>query len=295
MDHKIGIIGQGFVGSSIREGMIEDYPELLTYDINPSLRNTNSLANLVEYSNIIFVCVPTPMRENGECYTGIVEKVVKDITVLATTSYSDLPASKIIILKTTVPPGTTEKLQAEHKDMFLVFNPEFLTEANAVEDFKNQNRIILGGDNDTILNTVAGMYKKSFPFIPVVHMQSRDAEMVKYVTNTFLATKVIFANEIHRICQGLDIHYPTVINAAKLDTRLGDSHWKVPGPDGDHGFGGHCFPKDMNAIKFAANQKHVATPLLDAVLKTNDLIRKNRDWEEQEGRSVITEKSETNV
>jgi len=288
MDHKIGIIGQGFVGSSIREGMIEDYPELLTYDINPSLRNTNSLANLVEYSNIIFVCVPTPMRENGECYTGIAEEVVENIAVLTT-------KSKIIILKTTVPPGTTERIQEKHKDMFLVFNPEFLTEANAVEDFKNQNRIILGGDNEIILSQVDSLYKKTFPLIPIVHMQARDAEMVKYISNTFLATKVIFANEIYRICQGLDIHYGTVINAAKLDTRLGNSHWSVPGPDGDYGFGGHCFPKDMNAIVFEAAKHGVQTPLFDTVLKTNDVLRKNRNWEneDQEGRSIIREKVKT--
>ena len=87
MDHKIGIIGQGFVGNSIRLGMIEDYPKLLTYDINPALRNTNSLANFVEYSNIIFVCVPTPMKKNGECYTGIVEKVVDDIEMLTTKNF----------------------------------------------------------------------------------------------------------------------------------------------------------------------------------------------------------------
>lgn len=288
MDQRIGIVGQGFVGNSIKEGMIGDYPDLLTYDLNPALRNTNSLANLVEHSDIIFVCVPTPMRESGECYTGIMEEVVENISVLTT-------KSKIVVLKTTVPPGTTEKLQEKYDNLFMIFNPEFLTEANAVNDFKNQNRIILGGDNEIMLSVVGNMYKKTFPLVPIVYMQARDAEMVKYVTNTFLATKVIFANEIYRICQGLDIHYPTVVNAAKLDTRLGDSHWKVPGPDGDHGFGGHCFPKDMNAIKFAANQKNVETPLLDTVLKTNDLIRKNRDWEEQEGRSVITEKSKTNV
>jgi len=194
-----------------------------------------------------------------------------------------------------VPPGTTERIQEKHKDMFLVFNPEFLTEANAVEDFKNQNRIILGGDNEIILSQVDSLYKKTFPLIPIVHMQARDAEMVKYISNTFLATKVIFANEIYRICQGLDIHYGTVINAAKLDTRLGNSHWSVPGPDGDYGFGGHCFPKDMNAIVFEAAKHGVQTPLFDTVLKTNDVLRKNRNWEneDQEGRSIIREKVKT--
>ena len=85
----------------------------------------------------------------------------------------------------------------------------------------------------------------------------------------------------------MNIDYEKVVNAAKLDTRIGNSHWKVPGPDGDYGFGGHCFPKDMHAIKFLANSKKAATPLFDTVLKTNDKIRNNKDWLEQEGRTII--------
>ena len=118
-------------------------------------------------------------------------------------------------------------------------------------------------------------------------MTADEAEMAKYLTNAFLATKVTFANEMFQICEALNIDYVKVIEAAKLDKRLGDSHWKVPGPDGDFGFGGHCFPKDLNAIKFEANQAGTDTTLINAVLEKNNKIRKNKDWEKQIGRSVI--------
>lgn len=235
---KIGIIGQGFVGNSIKEGLKNDYPDLLTFDIRSELSICSSVEELILNSSFIFVCVPTPMKESGECYTGIVEDVIKSISEVS----KETP-QKIVILKTTVPPGTTEEFQKKYTNLSLVFNPEFLTEANAVEDFKNQNRIILGGDNSYVLDGVAAIYRKSFPLVPIVHMTSSEAEMVKYVGNTFLATKVIFANEMYKICEGLDLDYEKVVQAAQLDTRLGKSHWKVPGTDGDFGFGGHCFPK----------------------------------------------------
>jgi UDPglucose 6-dehydrogenase len=282
MNKRIGIIGQGFVGNSIKQGLIKDYPDLLTYDIKEELSMCDSLYELVINTDIIFICVPTPMKSTGECYTGLVEQVIKDINGIY-----DGGTQRILILKTTVPPGTTMGFQKKYKDYDFIFNPEFLTEANAVNDFKNQNRIILGGINESALNIVSELYRKTFPTIPIVHMTFDEAEMVKYIGNTFLSTKVIFANEIYQICQGLNIDYDRVINAARLDLRLGNSHWGVPGPDGDFGFGGHCFPKDTHALKYLANKNGVDTTLLDAVLEKNNKIRKNKDWENQKGRSVI--------
>ena len=107
--------------------------------------------------------------------------------------------------------------------------------------------------------------------------------MVKYVTNAFLATKVSFANEMYEICEGLDIDYDKVVEYATYDERLGKSHWAVPGPDGELGFGGHCLPKDISAIVNGYGDME----LLQAVLKVNDRVRKNRDWEEMKGRAVV--------
>jgi len=285
--NRIGIVGQGFVGNSIKEGMIADYPDLLTFDINPELSMTTSLAEVVEKTDIIFVCVPTPMKKDGSCHLGIVDSVLEDIAKIL-----DLDVvTKVIVLKTTIPPGSSRAFNDVYKErgIEIIFNPEFLTEANAVQDFKDQNRIILGGSSMEALEAVINLYKKSFPSVPIVSMSHDEAEMVKYVTNTFLSTKVIYANEIYKICEGLMLDYDAIIDAAKLDDRLGLSHWKVPGPDGEFGFGGHCFPKDTNALKFIANQNDIDTTLLDAVLEKNLKIRKKRDWEDesQKGRSTI--------
>jgi len=291
-EKRIGIIGQGFVGNSLKEGLKGDYSDLLTFDIKPEISICGSLEELVLNTYFIFICVPTPMRKDGSCHIGLVEDVIDAISkVKRPKKLKDFGffrnTKNVIILKTTVPPGTTAKLQSKYKSFDFVFNPEFLTEANAVDDFKNQNRILLGGSNDESLNLVSDLYRKSFPTVPIVKMTADEAEMAKYLTNAFLATKVTFANEMFQICEALNIDYVKVIEAAKLDKRLGDSHWKVPGPDGDFGFGGHCFPKDLNAIKFEANQAGTDTTLINAVLEKNNKIRKNKDWEKQIGRSVI--------
>jgi UDPglucose 6-dehydrogenase len=106
--------------------------------------------------------------------------------------------------------------------------------------------------------------------------------MVKYFVNCFLATKVSFANEMKQICDKIDIDYDKVVEYATYDERLGKSHWAVPGPDGDYGFGGHCLPKDISAIV-----SEFGSDLLKSVLGVNDKVRKNRDWEKMKGRAVV--------
>ena len=168
----------------------------------------------------------------------------------------------------------------------MVFNPEFLTEANAVEDFNNQNRIILGGPRPATTK-LRRLYSKVFPKAHIIKTDSTHAEMVKYLTNSFLATKVSFANEIYQVCQKLNIDYDKVVEYATLDDRLGKSHWNVPGPDGDFGFGGHCLPKDLSALIYLAMKFDTETNVLNAVEETNDVVRKNRDWEDMKGRAVV--------
>jgi UDPglucose 6-dehydrogenase len=170
----------------------------------------------------------------------------------------------------------------------IVFNPEFLTEANAVEDYKNQNRIIIGGERPGT-TTVKRLFAKAFPKIPIIKTSSTIAEMIKYVTNTFLAMKVSYANEVYQLCQGLNIDYDKVIEYARYDDRLGNSHWSVPGPDGDFGFGGHCFPKDIAALQFVANQLGIDSTMLDAAIRKNDSVRTDLDWTTQIGRAVSAE------
>ncbi len=237
----IGIIGQGFVGNAIYQ-KFKNYFDVLTYDLDSKLCNS-TLENLCEKCETIFVCLPTPMNENGSCCTDIVEDCLKDIEIL--TSFEQ--KQKTIVLKSTVSPGTTEKWNSEFSFLQIIFNPEFLTEANAVSDFENQNRIILGGPRPQTTK-LKQIYSKVFPKAHIIKTNSTHAEMVKYLTNSFLATKVSFANEIYQICEKLKVDYDKVVEYATLDDRLGKTHWQVPGPDGDYGFGGHCLPKDLSAL-----------------------------------------------
>ena len=126
-----------------------------------------------------------------------------------------------------------------------------------------------------------------FPKAHIVKTGSTHAEMIKYFTNCFLATKVSFANEMHELCVGLNLDYDKVVEYAILDDRLGSSHWSVPGPDGDFGFGGHCFPKDLSAIINITKKLGTINNVLKSVKETNDKVRKNRDWEGMIGRAVV--------
>jgi nucleotide sugar dehydrogenase len=272
---KIGVIGQGYVGSAIKVGF-KPYYEVSTYDKFDLSKSTHSTLNdVVNNSEVIFVCVPTPMSPDGTCHTGIVEEVVKEIAESA-------HDKQIVVIKSTVPPGTTDRLHRKYRNISVIFNPEFLTEANFIEDFKNQNRIILGGTRNGT-NIVRQLYSRVFPHATIVKTGAQHAEMVKYFTNCFLATKVSFANEMKYICDSIDLDYDKVVEYATYDERLGKSHWAVPGPDGDLGFGGHCLPKDLSAI---INQFETLG-LLEAVEQVNDQVREDRDWEKMKGRAVI--------
>ena len=282
---KIGIIGQGFVGSAIYEGL-KNYYQVFTYDLDEEKCNSTH-EQVARESNIIFACVPTPMRKDGSCDTRILEKVIVKIN---DDVRSDPDCNRpIIVVKSTVPPGTTEKLNKLASVCSVCFSPEFLTEANSFDDFKNQSRIVIGGDpssNCRSARVVKSMFRKPFPRIPIVVTKFETAEMVKYFTNCFLATKVIFANEMYQICEDSNIDYDKVLEYVLYDTRFGRTHLSVPGPDGDLGFGGHCFPKDLNALIHFADDRGVDCSLLKAVRSKNEDIRTDKDWELMKGRAV---------
>ena len=133
------------------------------------------------------------------------------------------------------------------------------------------------------------MYSLVFPDATIVKTGSKTAEMVKYMTNSFLATKVSFANEMKMICDKLDIDYDKVVEYSTYDERLGKSHWAVPGPDGHYGFGGSCFPKDINALIHLAGQLDLCPDVLLGVWEKNLEVRPEEDWEELKGRAVVDE------
>jgi UDPglucose 6-dehydrogenase len=237
---------------------------------------------------VYFVAVPTPMLPDGSADTSIVESVLDDLASQPRSKKS----CRIAVIKSTCPPGTTERWNKKYAStpLRVIFNPEFLTEANAVEDFKNQDRIVLGGPRPYI-NMVKQVFEAAFPRVPIVKTSSTTAEMVKYTTNATLAVKVSLANEFSQICEaldarGLDIDYDKVMEYASLDKRLGTSHWKVPGPDGHRGFGGSCFPKDVNALMHIARQHGIEPMTLDGAWRKNLDVRPERDWERLKGRAV---------
>lgn len=278
---NLGVLGQGFVGSAIRLGM-EHCFKVFAYDKDPQkYRNVNSVKELVEKSEITFVCVPTPMKKDGSCDLKIVRSALEEIQNCTTQKY-------VVVIKSTIPPGTTEQLNKEFKNLEIVFNPEFLTEANFLEDYKNQNRIILGGEREGTTK-VKQVFDKAFPKVPIIKTSSTIAETIKYVTNAFLALKVSYANEIYQICKALQIDYDKVIEYAKYDERLGYSHWSVPGPDGDFGFGGHCLVKDLAALTHVAKKLGIDPVILEAAETKNASVRTVEDWKKQIGRAVSDE------
>ena len=275
----IGIIGQAFVGNAVYQ-KFKNFYDVLTYDLDKEKCNS-TLDDLIFKSQTIFVCLPTPMNKDGSCDTSILNQSLSNIDLIA----DNLETRRTIIIKSTIPPGTTDKFNKQYSTLNIVFNPEFLTERNAIKDFENQNRIIIGGPRP-ITTEVKTIFSKVFPKSHIIKTDSSHAEMIKYMTNTFLATKISFANEIYELCNKLNIDYDKVVEYATLDDRLGESHWGVPGHDGDLGFGGHCFPKDLAALLYLSYQYNTTNRVLKATQETNDKVRSNRDWEKMKGRAV---------
>ncbi|MAV56203.1 MAG: hypothetical protein CMI79_01520 [Candidatus Pelagibacter sp.] len=276
-DIKIGIVGLGYVGSATFNGL-KDFFSINTFDISKNC-SCSSLEELTNSSDIIFVCVPTPMFKNGKCDLSLVDSVITDID-----NYSD--SKKIIILKSTCLAGTTDALNKKIKNCSIVFNPEFLREKHMNEDFMNQKFIILGGKLNDI-KRVKKMYKNIFPDIDYFLTDARIAEMIKYTINNFLALKVSFANEIYHLCDALGINYNKMIDIAMKDSRLGDSHLNVPGDDGKFGYGGACFPKDVSALLHQMEELNVSSYIIKATLaRNNEADRPGKDWEQLKGRAV---------
>ena len=267
MSYRIGIVGKGYVGGAMYENF-KDLFEVHVWDTDEAKRTINKFEEFVNAVDIIFVCVPTPMKDDGECNTCIVESVVKDIATVDRRKY--------VVIKSTVTPGTTERL-AEENNMVIGFNPEFLTEANYIADFRNQSLIVIGADDAGISAIMVQIYYEFNAKVDgrshIIQRTTKEAELFKYLANSFLATKVIFANEFKRLCDRVDVDYGRIAEIAVLDKRLGHTHWRVPGPDGQLGFGGSCFPKDTSALLHFADENETTMWLLTEATFINDDLR----------------------
>ena len=284
---NLGIIGNGFVGNSIAHAFIP-YTTVRIHDKNPE-KSLDKLEDVVNSSDVVFVCVPTPMRANGTIDLSIVEEVFDSIQ-----SCKKEDNKTVFVLKSTVVPGTTRKLKQKHPDIQIVFNPEFLTERHARFDFLNQSRIILGFETDLddgrrnlSVEKVKGLYNLRFSANNFITTNYETAEMIKYFNNLFFAVKVSFMNEMKLVAEKTgDINWEKAVRGFVSDGRVGDSHLQVPGPDGKKGFGGSCFPKDINAFIAFSDSIGLDLAVLKGAWKTNLNVRPERDWEQLKGRAV---------
>ena len=259
---KLGIVGHGFVGKATDWGFNKRVDKFI---VDPLL-DTN-IKDLKEFDpEIVFVCVPTPMSDDGSQDSSIIENVLQELVL-------NCP-NAIKVVKSTVLPSLLDEL--EKLDSKLVYNPEFLREKHANTDFVNSEMIIFGG-NRNICTQVSNAYLKHSRCRTneYIFTDLKTASFIKYSINTFLASKVIFFNELHSVYEKLDVKdsWESVVNIISKDSRIGASHMNVPGHDGRKGFGGACFPKDSLALIKFADCMNVNLNSLITTVKTNNKIR----------------------
>lgn len=258
---KIAIIGAGFVGSAVNYGFNNSVCDKIVIDPKNGSKIEDLAGKKIAAS---FICVPTPMSETGEIDSSIVESCVQ---------YLLNNISGIIIIKSTVIPSVIEKLIHTYNGNRIVYNPEFLTEKAANEDFVNPKMHVFGGQPETT-ERVEELYKKYSlcKTCPVYHMSAIDASFVKYGINSFLASKVLWWNQFHDIVEKFGGNFGEIISTIGVDTRVSPSHTSVPGFDGKKGFGGACFTKDVMAfLKFSDDLGYDFTVL-------REVIRKNQEY-----------------
>lgn len=283
----IGVIGNGFVGKATTILQNPDV-NLIVYDIDPKLCSPiGTKIDDLKKCDLIFVSVPTPMRKDGSCYLGIVESVINE---LKSKNVVNEPEN-FVVIRSTVLPGTSDRLGC-------YFMPEFLTEKNFMDDFKNCQEWIFGlrgneANDQAFMAKINTLFSSAKAHRCVVSdstnfVLNKEAEMIKYFRNCFLAMKVSFCNEVYDYCQEKDINYDIVRSLATKDHRIGESHSAVPGHDGKRGYGGTCFPKDTKAILNSMRTAGIQSYMFEAMDKRNDTVdRIEHDWNTNVGRSVV--------
>jgi UDPglucose 6-dehydrogenase len=279
----IGIVGNGFVGSSVAFGFSPqcgcDGADVKIYD-KDEFKSTHSLEDTLT-SDFIFVSVPTPSNKDGSINLDIVYECFNEMNELNNRT------DNVFLLRSTVTPGTTRRLQIAFHNLNIVFNPEFLTERSAKFDFINQSRFILGG-NIEHTSKVGKLYRWRFgETTPIIKTNYETAELIKYMNNCYFATKVSFLNEMYQVADACGANWKEAVEGFVRDGRVGHSHMNVPGPDGKFGFGGSCFPKDIQAMINFAKSLGAPSNVLEGTWKTNLEVRPEEDWKELKGRAVV--------
>ena len=277
---KIGIIGHGFVGKAVEYGFTHPANEFMLID--PKLGT--SIDDLVEWQpNLVFVCTPTPMRSSGKVDSTITEDAV--LKVMYHTQAG-------VALKSTCTPDVIERIlmsiDTEEDKRYLnrfCYNPEFLTEANAFDQFTSQPYIIVGGESQAC-QALLSLYEdySNVTVGGVFQCSAIEASIIKYSINSFLALKTTFFNELYDLCDDAGVFYSKAMKGMMMDGRVGYSHMKVPGHDGRRGFGGACFPKDTKALTVYSDRM----TLLESAIEINNKYRSDYDLNERELQQNVT-------
>jgi UDPglucose 6-dehydrogenase len=256
---QVGIIGYGFVGKAVASAY--DDPMI----VDPLYKEFNwTIDDLIEKCDAIFVCVPTPQSNTGECDTSILNKVLNDLA-----GYEG-----VVICKSTASPEFYSNAE-DRSGLELAHVPEFLVQATAVNDYLNPHKIVIGCHWTIQSKVYKAIMTDKITFKGTPEFCTiGEASMFKYVANTMLAMKVIINNEYKDLCDKMGMNYEAIANIAKTDPRLGTTHWQVPGPDGKRGFGGACFPKDTAALAAIACDYEVDTSMLFNAVAKNTQYRK---------------------
>lgn len=259
---RIGIVGVGYVGSAVKAAFEDQLIDLVLVDNDPSRGTKHTYADLMSCEGV-FICVPSPQGDDGSCDTSILESVLSNLK-----DYEG-----VIISKCTAPPLVYKELGKKYRN--LVHAPEFLTAANAVQDYMNGKFSIIGGSVRAYQNEAERLISLSQPRLEHIHHCSlEEASLTKYAINAFLATKVSFMNEMAQVSTSVGASYNKIASMMVSDKRIGTSHMKVPGPDGLYGFGGACFPKDTSALLKIAEERGVDMQVLKGAVSANKVLRK---------------------
>ena len=260
-------MGHGFVGTAVDHGFTRDIQKFI---VDPKHNSTNTIEDLIKFKpDATFVAVPTPQLESGECNTEILEGVMQQLNT---------SKGQLVIVKSTVPAYKLQQIQEQCINLKIVYNPEFLTEKNYIEDFRHPAMHVFGGVNaDTDAVEKLYLEHSECAECPVFKTDMITASMVKYCINSFLATKVTFMNEMYDVlkaAKGTD--WQTFTKIIANDPRIGNTHMKVPGNDGQRGYAGSCFPKDTNALAWFAREI-LNTPFtqLETSIDINDRLRQS--------------------
>jgi len=276
----VGVVGHGFVGKAVERSML---PEVERFLVDPNYSTT--IDQLIEQEpTLTFVCTPTPVGGAGRIDAAVtVDAVLK---LIRTTKSA-------VVLKSTVTPDVIDKMSrtiiAENAIGRFVYAPEFLTEGNADHEYCNPKYMVLGGVPSSCNQLLEFFHFNTFMRLPKntedeggIHIvQPAEASFIKYAINCFLATKVMFFNNLYNACKDEEwsgVNATIVARTVAAEPRIGGTHWRVPGPDGKKGFGGACFPKDLSAFVNYSDKM----PLLEEVLRLNNKVRAEYDRDDRE-------------